>query len=219
MENTKENDQENKEVTIVNEVHDANIIEVVPEQETPTISIEEKKQEEPIIATENIVFESEKVSDEMLSAHQDKNPEIKDHTAEQINFKSDAQTVKEKDENTVGVDISMFITPRLLIVIYDKIWPNIIVYVATNFLKLEVDKSINLDEGEIELLEPIVAEMIKGINMKLNPLTAFLLCSNFFYITKLMEPKNKNQSITETKKISKKKRGRPRKVTISNGLL
>jgi hypothetical protein len=63
MENTKENDQENKEVTIINEVPDANIVEVVPQQEIPSIPIEEKKQEELIIATENIVFESEKVSE------------------------------------------------------------------------------------------------------------------------------------------------------------
>ena len=218
MENTIENnDQENKAVDPASEVPLSSEVEILAESEIPEVQIEEKIEDIEVIETEKIVFQSEKISDQLIKSHEDPHAEIKTITAENINVKDQEDKQEVKNENKVGVDISMFISPRLLIVIYDKLWPNIIVFIAKNFLKLEVNKSINLDEGEIELLEPIVAEMIKGINMKLNPLTAFLLCSNFFYITKLMEPSNKVQSQTLVK-TAKKKRGRPRKVTISNGL-
>ena len=218
MENTIENNEkENKTVDSVNEVPLSSEVSILEKSEVPAVQIEDKIEHIPVIESEKIVFESEKISDQLIKSHEDAHAEIKTITAENINVKDQEDKQEIKKENTVGVDISMFITPRLLIVIYDKLWPSIILFIAKNFLKLEINKSINLDEGEIELLEPIVADMIKGINMKLNPLTAFLLCSNFFYITKLMEPSNKIPSQTLVK-TAKKKRGRPRKVTISNGL-
>lgn len=218
MENTIENnDQENKTIDPVNEISLPGEVPILEKSKISEVQIEDKIEDIEVIESEKIVFESEKISDQLIKSHEDPHAEIKTITAENINTKNEVQEQEIKKENTVGVDISIFITPRLLIVIYDKLWPSIILFIATNFLKLEINKSINLDEGEIELLEPIVAEMIKGINMKLNPLTAFLLCSNFFYITKLMEPSNKIPSQTLVK-TAKKKRGRPRKVTISNGL-
>jgi len=155
--------------------------------------------------------------EKMLKVHEDLNPEIKEVKAEPETNGTETEPEK-NNPGAVGVDISMFITPRLIIIIYDTIYPKILSYVAKNFLKIDVNENINLDEDQIELLEPIVAEMIKGVSMKMNPLTAFLICSNFFYVSKLMDQPQKNEYPEERPKPRKKKRGRPRKVIISNGL-
>lgn len=212
------------------EIHNSNNMDILEKQEVQEVQQVENIEVEPTpgeaetaentIAIEPseinpIEFESDKEIDEMLKSHNDPNPEIKEIRAEQA--AGDQAQKKDDAPSAVGVDISMFITPRLIIIIYDKIYPSILTYIARNFLKLDVNKKINLDDDEIELLEPIVAEMIKGVSMKMNPLTAFLICSNFFYVSKLMEaPKVENHE--QDNKPKKKKRGRPRKVIISNGL-
>lgn len=211
------------------EIHNSNNMEVLEKQEVQEVSQIENIEIEPtpgeaVIDENNIAiepseikpieFESDKEIEDMLKSHNDPNPEIKEIRADQA--AGDQAQKKEDSPGAVGVDISMFITPRLIIIIYDKIYPSILTYIARNFLKLDINKKINLDDDEIELLEPIVAEMIKGVSMKMNPLTAFLICSNFFYVSKLMEaPKVESQE--QDNKPKKKKRGRPRKVIISNG--
>lgn len=212
------------------EIHNSNNMEVLEKQEVQEVQKVENIEVEPTpgeaVKDENniaiepseikpIEFESDKEIDEMLKSHNDPNPEIKEIRADQA--AGDQAQKKEDPPGAVGVDISMFITPRLIIIIYDKIYPSILTYIARNFLKLDVNKKINLDDDEIELLEPIVAEMIKGVSMKMNPFTAFLICSNFFYVSKLMEAP-KVESPEQENKPKKKKRGRPRKVIISNGI-
>jgi hypothetical protein len=212
------------------EIYNTNNMDILEKQEVQEVQKIENIEIEPTpgeaLTEENTIgiepseikpieFESDKEIDEMLKSHNDPNPEIKEIRAEQ----SAGDSAQKKDDapGAVGVDISMFITPRLIIIIYDKIYPSILTYIARNFLKLDVNKKINLDDDEIELLEPIVAEMIKGISMKMNPFTAFLICSNFFYVSKLMEAPKVEGTDQDTKP-KKKKRGRPRKVIISNGL-
>lgn len=213
-----------------NEMDNKNNVEILEEQKVQEVQKVENEEVEPTpgepIKEENYIdvepaeikpieFESDKQIDEMLKSHNDPNPEINEIRAE--NSESEQAQKKEDSPGAVGVDISMFITPRLIIIIYDKIYPSILSYIARNFLKIDVNKNINLDEDEIELLEPIVAEMIKGVSMKMNPLTAFLICSNFFYVSKMMQaPKLESQD--QGTKPKKKKRGRPRKVIIQNGI-
>ena len=213
-----------------NEMDNTNNVEILEQQEIPKVQKVENAEVESTpgepLKNENFFdvepaqikpteFESDKQIDEMLKSHNDPNPEINEIRAE--NSESEQAQKKEDAPGAVGVDISMFITPRLIIIIYDKIYPSILSYIARNFLKIDVNKNINLDEDEIELLEPIVAEMIKGVSMKMNPLTAFLICSNFFYVSKMMQaPKVESQD--QGTKPKKKKRGRPRKVIISNGI-
>ena len=223
-------DKKNKKNTSFDEVHNPNFMEVQEKQEIQ--EIQQVKEDAPAPnapapgapapdapAPDAPAPDAGTIEDleKMLKVHEDFNAEIKEVKAESETNGTETEPEK-NNPGAVGVDISMFITPRLIIIIYDTIYPKILSYVAKNFLKIDVNENINLDEDQIELLEPIVAEMIKGVSMKMNPLTAFLICSNFFYVSKLMDQPQKNEYPEERPKPRKKKRGRPRKVIISNGL-
>lgn len=219
-------DNEDKAGVIAGEIHNNNVVEVQEKQEVQEVQeiieepeiipvpIAESEKEIKIEEIKPITFASDEELAKMLKGHEDENPEIKDVKAE---TPAAEEEKKASEGGAVGVDISMFLTPRLLIVIYDKIYPNVLAYVAKNFLKLEINNDLNLSDDEIELLEPIVAEMIKGVSMKMNPFAAFFICSNFFYISKLMEaPRSNEYTNKQSAPKPKKKRGRPRKVVISN---
>lgn len=234
-------DNNNEKNISINEVHNSNFMEVHEKQEIPEVQEVKKDDTSSPDATAPDVTAPDATApdatdvdarapdatapdagsiedlEKMLKVHEDLNPEIKEVKAETTTPETEPEPEK-NNSGAVGVDISMFITPRLIIIIYDTIYPKILSYVAKNFLKIDVNDNINLDDDQIELLEPIVAEMIKGVSMKMNPFTAFFICSNFFYVSKLMDKPQKNEYAEERPKPRKKKRGRPRKVIISNGL-
>jgi hypothetical protein len=77
--------------------------------------------------------------------------------------------------------------------------------------KKKVPKNINLDESEIEALEPIVEEIMQGMQMKVNPYVAFFFMSNMFYISKFQLMEGVNDAPTKPMIEKKKGRGRPKK--------
>lgn len=137
-----------------------------------------------------------------------KNDVLKNHKSDTSNA---GTTAAPNNSPTVGIDISMFITPRLAIVIYDRFYPRLLAYVYELITKKKVNKNINLDEQEIEALEPIVEEMMKGMQMKVPPIWAFLGMSTMFYVSKFSIQEGVNSAPTQKIVTGKKGRGRPRK--------
>lgn len=137
-----------------------------------------------------------------------KNDVLKNH---QSDTSSTGTTAAPANSTGVGIDVSMFVTPRLAIIIYDRFYPRLLAYVYELITKKKVNKNINLDEQEIEALEPIVEEMMKGMQMKVPPIWAFLGMSTMFYVSKFSIQEGVNSAPTQKIVTGKKGRGRPRK--------
>lgn len=137
-----------------------------------------------------------------------KNDVLKNHKSDTSNT---GATAAPNNSPTVGIDVSMFVTPRLAIIIYDRFYPRLLAYVYELITKKKVNKNINLDEQEIEALEPIVEEMMKGMQMKVPPIWAFLGISTMFYVSKFSIQEGVNSAPTQKIVTGKKGRGRPRK--------
>ena len=167
-------------------------------QEQTQEPVQEPKEENLPFKDEEIQFQKIDLKNGVLGGHKQENTQT-----------PQAQTPQ--GAKSVGIDISNFLTPRLAIVIFDRFYPPIVAYVYTMLTKKKVPKNINLDESEIEALEPIVEEIMQGMQMKVNPWVAFFFMSNMFYISKFQLMEGVNDAPTKPMIEKKKGRGRPKK--------